>query len=52
MLYLIINTSNISGQTDVHNLGIRCLVNGVAVQDSNTNQMIFQTEKLVAWVSQ
>ncbi|TRY55478.1 hypothetical protein DNTS_027869 [Danionella cerebrum] len=36
---------------DVHKLGIRCLVNGVTVQDSNTSQMIFQTEKLVAWVS-
>ncbi|KAK1787100.1 hypothetical protein P4O66_017471 [Electrophorus voltai] len=38
--------------TDVHNLGIRCLVNGGVVQDSNTSQLIFKTEKLVAWVSQ
>ncbi|KAG5281319.1 hypothetical protein AALO_G00069900 [Alosa alosa] len=37
---------------DVHKLGIRCLVNGAVVQDSNTDQMIFRTEKLVAWVSQ
>lgn len=37
---------------DVHKLGIRCFVNGATVQESNTNQMIFQTEKLVAWVSQ
>ncbi|XP_030628066.1 fumarylacetoacetate hydrolase domain-containing protein 2A isoform X2 [Chanos chanos] len=37
---------------DVHNLAVRCLVNGGVVQDSNTNQMIFKTEKLVAWVSQ
>lgn len=37
---------------DPHNLGIRCLVNGTAMQNSNTGQMIFQTEKLVAWVSQ
>ncbi|KAJ8379235.1 hypothetical protein SKAU_G00000130 [Synaphobranchus kaupii] len=37
---------------DPHNLGIRCRVNGDTVQDSNTNQMIFRTEKLVAWVSQ
>uniref|UniRef100_A0A672TGS1 Fumarylacetoacetate hydrolase domain-containing protein 2-like n=1 Tax=Sinocyclocheilus grahami TaxID=75366 RepID=A0A672TGS1_SINGR len=36
----------------VHNLGIRCLVNGAADQDSSTNQMIFRTEKLIAWVSQ
>ncbi|XP_067083995.1 fumarylacetoacetate hydrolase domain-containing protein 2A isoform X2 [Osmerus mordax] len=37
---------------DPHMLGIRCLVNGATVQDSNTDQMIFRTEKLVAWVSQ
>ncbi|XP_073765378.1 fumarylacetoacetate hydrolase domain-containing protein 2A isoform X9 [Danio rerio] len=37
---------------DVHKLGIRCFVNGATVQESNTNQMIFQTEKVVAWVSQ
>ncbi|XP_050972757.1 fumarylacetoacetate hydrolase domain-containing protein 2A isoform X1 [Labeo rohita] len=52
MSYLRINSSDISAQTDIHNLGIRCLVNGATVQDSNTNQMIFQTEKLIAWVSQ
>ncbi|TSO88088.1 Fumarylacetoacetate hydrolase domain-containing protein 2 [Bagarius yarrelli] len=39
-------------KADVHNLGIRCLVNGEVVQESNTNQLIFKTEKLVAWVSQ
>ncbi|XP_035235129.1 fumarylacetoacetate hydrolase domain-containing protein 2A [Anguilla anguilla] len=37
---------------DPHNLAIRCRVNGDTVQDSNTNQMIFKTEQLVAWVSQ
>ncbi|XP_017575170.1 fumarylacetoacetate hydrolase domain-containing protein 2A isoform X1 [Pygocentrus nattereri] len=37
---------------DVHHLGVRCLVNGGVVQDSNTNQLIFKTEKLIAWVSQ
>ncbi|XP_028822392.1 fumarylacetoacetate hydrolase domain-containing protein 2-like [Denticeps clupeoides] len=37
---------------DVHKLGIRCLVNGAVVQESNTDQMIFKTEKVVAWVSQ
>lgn len=37
---------------DPHDLGIRCLVNGTTVQNSNTGQMIFNTEKLVAWVSQ
>ncbi|KPP79044.1 fumarylacetoacetate hydrolase domain-containing protein 2-like [Scleropages formosus] len=36
---------------DPHSLGIRCRVNGTVVQDSNTNQMIFNIEKLVAWVS-
>ncbi|XP_072537225.1 fumarylacetoacetate hydrolase domain-containing protein 2A isoform X1 [Salminus brasiliensis] len=37
---------------DAHNLGIRCLVNGDVIQDSNTSQMIFKIEQLVAWVSQ
>uniref|UniRef100_W5NF46 Fumarylacetoacetate hydrolase domain containing 2B n=1 Tax=Lepisosteus oculatus TaxID=7918 RepID=W5NF46_LEPOC len=37
---------------DPHNLGIRCRVNSSVVQDSNTNQMIFKTQALVAWVSQ
>ncbi len=36
---------------DPHNLGIRCLVNGVKKQDSNTNQMVFNTQQIVAWVS-
>lgn len=36
---------------DPHNLGIRCKVNGELVQNSNTNQMIFKTEALIAWVS-
>ncbi|XP_061754608.1 fumarylacetoacetate hydrolase domain-containing protein 2A [Nerophis ophidion] len=36
---------------DPHNLGIRCLVNGDEVQSSNTDQMIFNTEALIAWVS-
>ncbi|XP_057211864.1 fumarylacetoacetate hydrolase domain-containing protein 2A isoform X2 [Triplophysa rosa] len=40
-----------SALKDVHHLGIRCLVNGAVVQDSNTSQLIFQTQKLVAWVS-
>ncbi|XP_067388403.1 oxaloacetate tautomerase fahd2, mitochondrial-like [Emydura macquarii macquarii] len=37
--------------SDPHNLGIRCKVNGELVQDSSTNQMIFKTQTLVAWVS-
>ncbi|KAK5909687.1 hypothetical protein CesoFtcFv8_003595 [Champsocephalus esox] len=36
---------------DPHSLGVRCLVNGDTVQSSNTDQMIFRTEALVAWVS-
>uniref|UniRef100_A0A8C8VLW6 Fumarylacetoacetase-like C-terminal domain-containing protein n=1 Tax=Pelusios castaneus TaxID=367368 RepID=A0A8C8VLW6_9SAUR len=38
--------------SDPHNLGIRCKVNGELVQNSSTNQMIFKTQMLVAWVSQ
>lgn len=36
---------------DPHNLGIRCLVNGDTVQSSNTDQMIFTTAQIIAWVS-
>lgn len=36
---------------DPHSLGVRCLVNGDTVQSSNTDQMIFKTEALIAWVS-
>ncbi|CAM9802097.1 unnamed protein product [Bubo scandiacus] len=36
---------------DVHNLRIRCSVNGRLMQDSSTNQLIFPLPKLIAWVS-
>jgi 2-keto-4-pentenoate hydratase/2-oxohepta-3-ene-1,7-dioic acid hydratase in catechol pathway len=36
---------------DPHNLGIRCKVNGETKQDSNTNQLVFNTSQVVAWVS-
>ena len=36
---------------DPHNLGIRCSVNGVLQQNSNTNQLVFKTEEVVAWCS-
>lgn len=38
--------------TDVHNLRIRCSVNGQLMQSSSTNQLIFRLPQLVAWVSQ
>ncbi|XP_026984778.1 fumarylacetoacetate hydrolase domain-containing protein 2A isoform X1 [Sagmatias obliquidens] len=37
---------------DPHNLKICCRVNGEVVQSSSTNQMVFKTEELIAWVSQ
>ncbi|KAK2520006.1 fumarylacetoacetate hydrolase domain-containing protein 2A [Columba livia] len=37
--------------TDVHNLRIRCSVNGQVMQDSSTSQLIFPLPKLIAWVS-
>jgi 2-keto-4-pentenoate hydratase/2-oxohepta-3-ene-1,7-dioic acid hydratase in catechol pathway len=36
---------------DPHNLGIRCILNGRTVQDSNTKQLVFKTEDIIAWVS-
>ena len=37
---------------DPHNLNLGCKVNGVAKQDSNTRQLVFKTEDIVAWCSQ
>jgi len=36
---------------DPHNLGIRCRVNGTTMQDSNTKNLVFKTEKLVSFIS-
>lgn len=36
---------------DPHNKGIRCLLNGNIVQDSNTNQLVFKTEYLIEFLS-
>lgn len=37
---------------DPHNAKIKCLLNGNAVQDSNTNQLIFKTEDILSYVNQ
>jgi len=37
--------------SDPHNLGLRCRVNGVIMQDSNTNQLVHKTESIIAWCS-
>ncbi|XP_071793791.1 oxaloacetate tautomerase fahd2, mitochondrial-like [Asterias amurensis] len=37
--------------SDPHNLGIRCRVNGVTMQNSNTNQLIFNTMKTIEFLS-
>jgi len=37
---------------DPHNLDLQCVVNGVTKQDSNTRQLIFKTEDLIAWLTQ
>ena len=37
---------------DPHNLKLKCIVNGVTKQDSTTQQLVFDTNKLVAWCSQ
>lgn len=36
---------------DVGSLGIRCRVNGEVLQDSNTNQLVFGVQEIVAFVS-
>ena len=37
---------------DPHALGIRLRINGKTMQDSNTNQLIFRAEDLIAYISQ
>lgn len=36
---------------DPHNLSIKCLVNGEALQDSSTNELIFKIPYLIAYLS-
>lgn len=36
---------------DPHNLGLRCRVNGVTKQDSNTNQLVHKTAAMVTFIS-
>ncbi|NXN35005.1 FAHD2 protein, partial [Rhinoptilus africanus] len=40
-----------TGTGYVHNLRIRCSVNGQLMQDSNTSQFVFRLPTLIAWVS-
>ncbi len=37
---------------DPQNLAVRCLVNGVLVQDSNTKEMIFGVAQLLGFISE
>lgn len=36
---------------DPHHLGIKCIVNGVVKQNSNTCEMLYKTEKIVAHIT-
>ena len=36
---------------DPHNLNLKCIVNGVAKQDSTTKQLVFKTQEIVSWCS-
>ena len=52
---MALNKSNLStltsGISDPHNLKLQTRVNGVVKQDSNTNQLVFKTQELVAFIS-
>ncbi|XP_046851321.1 fumarylacetoacetate hydrolase domain-containing protein 2-like [Xenia sp. Carnegie-2017] len=41
-----------NGLSDPHKLGIRCRVNKMTAQDSNTEQMVFKTAAAVSYISQ
>ena len=36
---------------DPHNLNLKCLVNGVVKQNSNTQNLVFDTNQIVSWCS-
>lgn len=36
---------------DPHNLGLRCRVNDVIKQDSNTNQLVHKTQQIIAFIT-
>ena len=36
---------------DPHSLQLRCIVNGVALQDGNTRELVHKTEDLLVWIS-
>jgi len=36
---------------DIGNKGIRCRLNGETVQDSNTEQLVFDVETVIEWCS-
>lgn len=37
---------------DPHKLGLKCLLNNFAMQDSCTDQLVFKTEECIEWISQ
>ena len=36
---------------DVHSLRLRCIVNGVALQDGNTSTLVHKTEAILVWIT-
>eukprot|EP01114_Cavostelium_apophysatum_P007440 TRINITY_DN1953_c0_g1_i1.p1 TRINITY_DN1953_c0_g1~~TRINITY_DN1953_c0_g1_i1.p1 ORF type:complete len:297 (+),score=79.24 TRINITY_DN1953_c0_g1_i1:48-938(+) len=42
----------VTGITDPHNLGVRAILNGQTVQNSNTKQFIFNVNKMLSYISQ
>uniref|UniRef100_A0A7S0D507 Fumarylacetoacetase-like C-terminal domain-containing protein n=1 Tax=Amorphochlora amoebiformis TaxID=1561963 RepID=A0A7S0D507_9EUKA len=49
--YAPIGPAIVTDLKDPHKLGIRCTVNGKMMQNSNTNQLVFNTYELVAYCS-
>lgn len=44
-------TKNMSPEEAVHNLSIRCILNDMPVQDSNTKELIFKIDDIISWIS-
>jgi 2-keto-4-pentenoate hydratase/2-oxohepta-3-ene-1,7-dioic acid hydratase in catechol pathway len=47
----IVTTDELGGSEGVHNLAVKCFLNGEEVQNSTTAQMVHGVEACVAWIS-
>ena len=47
----IVSPEELGGSRGIHNLAIKCFLNGEQVQDGSTSSMVHGVEACVAWIS-